>query len=83
MDTEATRWVTVARALPQADGAVAVIVARPSATAVTTPAESTKAITGAELDQVTGIDITSPYWSFTSAVRREASPKDAKSTDPG
>ena len=59
---------TATAALPDADPAVAVIVAAPLPAAVTNPDASTAVTAASLLDQPTATpDITCPYWSSTSA----------------
>jgi hypothetical protein len=72
-------WETVTAAVPVAAPEVAVIVAVPSATAVTNPADETVAMDAEEVDHVTvAPDITDPPVSFTVALSVTVSPNDAK-----
>ena len=74
--TELTIWATDTVALPETTPAVAVMVAVPSPTAVTSPDPLTVAIEAALLDQVTAAPaITCPFWSRTSAVSCTAAPR--------
>ena len=74
--TELTLWATDTVALPDADPAVAVIVAVPLPAAVTRPEPLTAAIEAALLDQVTAAPaITCPFWSRTSAESCTVSPR--------
>ena len=62
---------TVTAAVPDAEPAVAVIVALPFAAAVATPEASTVATDALLLAHATGAPaITRPFWSRTSAVNR-------------
>ena len=66
-------------AAPLADPDVAVMVAVPSATAVTNPADETVATEALDVAHVTvGIEITVPPASLTVAARVEVSPIDMK-----
>ena len=61
------------------DPEVAVIVAVPSATAVTSPADETVAIVASDVDHITvAPDITVPPASFTVALSVTVSPNDSK-----
>ena len=76
MLTGACRIVTVA--LPATEPDLAVIVALPLATAVTSPVESTDATAGASVDHVTvAAGIGFPFWSRTSAAIWTVSLSDA------
>ena len=66
-------------AVPLADPDVAVMVAVPSATAVTSPADETAATEVSDVSHVTvGFEITVPPASLTVAVRVAPSPIDVK-----
>ena len=66
-------------AVPLADPDVAVMVAVPSATAVTNPADETAATEVSDVSHVTvGFEITVPPASLTVAVRVAPSPIDVK-----
>ena len=66
--TALTSWATVTAAVPDADPAVAVIVAVPLPTAVTRPPASTVATDASPLNHVTATPaIARPAWSRTSA----------------
>ena len=72
---------TVTAAVPLAEPDVAVTVAAPSATAVTSPADDTVAAAVFDDDQVTTTpDITVPTASFTAAVSCVVSPNEVKLT---
>ncbi len=71
--------VTVAVALTEPD--VAVIVAVPFATAVTSPADDTVATDEFDVAQVTvAPDIVAPFWSLTVAVSWDVAPADERVT---
>ena len=71
----------MAVAVPLADPDVAVMVAVPSATAVTRPADETVATEASDVAHVTvGFEITVPAASLTIAVMVAVSPDDAKLT---
>ena len=73
--TVLTCCATVTAAVPDAEPAVAVIVAAPLATAVTSPAESTAATIISALVHATGSpSMTRSIWSRTSAMSRTVSP---------
>ena len=82
--TALTTWATVTAAVPDAEPAVAVIVALPFAAAVTSPDASTAA-TGASLlvHATVAPVITRPFWSRTSAVSRTVSPRADSVAEPG
>ena len=69
----------MAVAVPLTDPDVAVMVAVPSATAVTSPADETVAIKAEDVAQVTSApEITVPPASLTVATREAVSPIDVK-----
>ena len=73
--TVLVRCATVTAAVPDAEPAIAVIVAAPLATAVTSPVESTAATIISALVHATGSpSITRSIWSRTSAMSRTVSP---------
>ena len=73
--TALNSWATVTVAVPEADPAVAVIVAVPLATAVTRPVALTVATAAALLAQLTAAPtIALPFWSRTSAVNCPVAP---------
>ena len=79
-----TCCITVTAAVPEAPPAVAVIVAVPLATAVTSPDASTVATEGSLLAHATAAPaITCPFWSRTSAVNCAVSPKAVSVAEPG
>ena len=72
-------WATVTEAVVLAEPEVAVIVAVPFATEVTSPADETVATEASDEDQVTvGLEITVPPASFTVAVKVAVSASDVK-----
>ena len=72
-------WATVTEAVALSEPDVAVIVAEPSATEVTRPAEETVATDAADVAHVTvAPDIVLSLASFTVAVRVAVSPSEAK-----
>ena len=74
-----TTCPTVTADVPVAAPEVAVIVAVPSATAVTSPAADTVATVSADVAHVTvALAIVAPFWSLTVAVSCVVSPKEAK-----
>ena len=74
--TVLTSWATITVAVPDADPAVAVIVAVPLPAAVTSPWASTVATAALLLDQVTAAPaITCPFWSRTSAESCTVAPR--------
>ena len=82
--TVLVRCATVTAAVPDAEPAIAVIVAAPLATAVTSPEASTAATEAALLDQLTAAPaITCPYWSRTCAVSCVVAPSAASSAVAG
>ena len=73
--TAPTSWATVTCALPEAEPAVAVIVAVPLPAAVTSPDASTVATAAALLAQLSAAPaIALPFWSSTSAVSCSVAP---------
>jgi hypothetical protein len=77
--TEEAIWVTVISAFPLTEPEVAVIVAVPLATAVTSPADETVTIVVSDDTHVTvAPEITDPPASFTVAERVAVSPIDSK-----
>jgi hypothetical protein len=77
--TAAATWVTVTDAVALADPLVAVIVAVPSATDVTSPADDTVATDAADVAHVTvAPEIVAPPGSFTVAVSVAVSANEAK-----
>ena len=82
--TALTSWATVTVALPDAEPAVAVIVAVPLPAAVTSPDALTVATAAALLDQVTAAPaIALPFWSRTSAVNCSVAPNAVSRTVAG
>ena len=82
--TALTSWATVTAALPEAEPAVALIVAVPFASAVTCPEASTAATEASLLAHATGAPaITCPFWSRTSAVNRAVSPREVSEAEAG
>jgi len=72
-------WLTVAVAVPLTDPDVAVMVAVPLPTAVTSPAEETVTIDASDVAQVTvAPEMMFPPASLTVAVREAVSPIDVK-----
>jgi hypothetical protein len=77
--TDAATWLTVVIAVAVSDPEVAVIVAEPSAIAVTSPADETVATPSAEVAHVTvGFGIVLLFASFTVATSVVVSSTDAK-----
>ena len=75
----AAAWVTATAATPLADPAVAVMVAVPLATAVTSPEDDTVATDADdELHDTLAPLIVAPFWSLTVAESWEVSPSDEK-----
>ena len=82
--TALTSWATVTVALPDADPAVAVIVAVPLPVAVTKPAALTVATAALLVAQVTAAPaIACPFWSRTSAWSCTVSPRAVSSAVAG
>ena len=82
--TVLTVWATVTAAVPDAEPAVAVIVATPLAAAVTRPAASTAATIVSALVHATGSpSITRSIWSRTSAMRCRVSPSAVNASESG
>ena len=76
---DAARWRTVVDVVPLAEPDVAVMVACPSATAVTRPVDETLATADADDDHVTDASlIVAPFWSVTAAASSCVSPNDEK-----
>ena len=74
----AAAWVTVTAAVPLTDPDVAVMVAVPLATAVTSPADETVAVASLDVAHVTvAPGMVAPPASFTVAARVTVSPMDA------
>ena len=77
--TTAATWLTIAVAVALADPDVAVMVAVPSVTAVTSPAEETVTIDASDVAQVTvAPEMMFPPASLTVAVREAVSPIELK-----
>ena len=82
--TAPTSWATVTLALPDTEPAVAVIVASPFATAVTSPDAPTVPTAELLLAQVTVTPVIAcPFWSRTSAVICTVPPKAVSSAVAG
>jgi hypothetical protein len=77
--TDVATWATVTEAVALSEPDVAVIVAVPSATEVTRPADETVATDAADVAHVTvAPDIVAPFWSLTVADSWDVAPSEAR-----